>query len=29
MIEFSQFNSMIGLDTYKEYERKYKVDRDD
>ena len=29
MIEFGHFNSIIGLDTYKELERKYKVDRDD
>ncbi len=29
MIEFGRFNSIIGLDTYKELERKYKVDRDD
>lgn len=29
MIEFGRFNHIIGLDTYKELERKYKVDRDD
>ena len=29
MVEFGHFNSIIGLDTYKELERKYKVDRDD
>ncbi len=29
MIDFPKFNSFIGLDTYKELERKYKVDRDD
>lgn len=29
MIEFSDFNSLIGLDQYKELERLYKVDRDD
>lgn len=29
MIEFGKFNHIIGLDTYKELERKYKVDRDD
>ena len=29
MIEFGQFNHIIGLDTYKQLERKYKVDRDD
>ena len=29
MIEFGRFNSIIGLDTYKQLERKYKVDRDD
>lgn len=29
MIEFGHFNSIIGLDTYKELEREYKVDRDD
>ena len=29
MIEFGRFNHFIGLDHYKEMERKYKVDRDD
>lgn len=29
MVEFSRFNHFIGLDHYKELERKYKVDRDD
>ena len=29
MIEFGRFNHFIGLDHYKELERKYKVDRDD
>lgn len=29
MIEFGRFNHIIGLDTYKQLERKYKVDRDD
>lgn len=29
MIKFGQFNHIIGLDTYKQLERKYKVDRDD
>lgn len=29
MIDFPQFNHFVGLDTYKELERKYKVDRDD
>ena len=29
MIEFGRFNYFIGLDHYKELERKYKVDRDD
>ena len=29
MMEFGKFNQFIGLDHYKELERKYKVDRDD
>ncbi|MDL2059373.1 oxaloacetate decarboxylase [Mesosutterella sp. AGMB02718] len=29
MIEFSQFNRFVGLDAYRELERKYRVDRDD
>lgn len=29
MIDFTQFNHFIGLDTYKKLEREYKVDRDD
>ncbi|MCI6530909.1 MAG: hypothetical protein MR428_07455, partial [Mesosutterella sp.] len=29
MIEFSQFNRFVGLDVYRELERKYRVDRDD
>lgn len=29
MIEFPEFNRLIGLDEYKQLERKYKVDRDD
>ena len=29
MVEFGRFNHLIGLDRYKELERKYKVDRDD
>lgn len=29
MIEFSQFNRFVGLDVYRELERKYRVNRDD
>ena len=29
MVEFGRFNHFVGLDHYKELERKYKVDRDD
>ncbi|MCG5030485.1 oxaloacetate decarboxylase [Mesosutterella sp. OilRF-GAM-744-9] len=29
MIEFSQFNRFVGLDVYRELERKYRVGRDD
>ena len=29
MMEFGEFNHFIGLDHYKQLERRYKVDRDD